>query len=675
MRRGFGGGGGSMARCCGSGQYREAGEKAFRQGRFKDAVKNFNWELNTNPNDTRCLLGVANSYIALREYKNALLPLSQLRNECHRHRCDAETEESEENGFQVTPMRSSGSNSDLDSLPKQAREALDCEARQSLETTVLALTKHRKLPRGSASDDYKNEHHYLVLRSCLALAKDCHAQSKPEELQALFILAKENTRNVPSSLICELTANGTPDQQWSKLARLVLNATVPEEKEFYLDELMFASRNLPQWDIRTAASNHYFGLNGSKEGCYFELSEAQEIVQGLDVPYDQYLANCAYDKGVVDYKTNNSKGARENLQKALGLYQRLNRKIDIADTEYNLGCLEYRDGHDVLAKTYFKSAATNYRLDKTYREDERLASYNAGALAIDGKANPIDDRFLSEFNNRFSSVESATLLGLHRFKRGLIEEALEPLKFGAEESLSFSASCWPMDSTITNDGAYSDDDKSYSDQEVLREMFSKSSRIDQCVNSRFQPATVIIGAQSTSDNQMSSARTSYFKPLAIALYQQALIRRNYSAELSRFREQLRAFKYIGPELVSSRAPTEAAYLTLLKNTIGTNWYAPLTSISNHTIVRLRIDKAGQLIVTSLSNEYPAVNARDRQILNQQTITIKDEALKWASPMPPPPVTLVDKEIVVLFDGHAPSEVDMLPYAMPIPGRRAGGYDW
>lgn len=653
----------------GNQQKREEGERYFRRGQYRQAIKAFQVAIESGSRDTRALLGLGNSFVAIGKFEEAISPLSIVRNDCHRSRCAAEKKDEDRyhDGAFKLDERPQGWDRvpNLECLPKQAREALDQEARTALETAVIAIAKKQGFEPDSATPEYKRERHYLALKAALQLAPQFHKTKRIEETAALFRLAQENTRNVPSELIAELNVRGSRSERWAKLARLALNATTPEEKEWYTQELMEASAWLNPTDLRVAAALNFDTVDHVGDNLQVDLSPAADPKTALAEPiiksdvggkHKLFFANSKYDNGISSYDTEALDDARKNFEQALKSFQELNRQIDVADTEYNLGCVEYSMGRILAAKRYFKSAAINYRSDKKHRDDENHASYNVAAIAVDGPVLADEEPFLREWDRRFKSIESSTLLGLLLTQLNREGDALEPLAHAAKLSLdSFKRCSAPAPLLNSERNIEVADDRTFTDEEVYEQLFKRFGRVDHYVNSRWSPMNELAPNVVRRGILLSHDSDRNYRGLSEQLYLHALIKCKKTQEIAEW-EKLASKGNKEQTRNVVLFETEKQYLNMLRQTIATWWYSPIEESNEHTLVRLWIAEDGQLIVNSIERNEPDThdeNLRAEQERLRQSIG--NEALKWASPMPPPPVTLKNREIIVVFDGNKAPE--------------------
>ena len=663
--------------------HRVAGERCYRKGQYKKAANYFKEAVKVNERDPRSLLGLGNSLIRLGKFKEAIRPLCVVRNDCHYSRCAAEKneEDSQHDGAFKPDDRPEGwdQRPEIDGLPKQAREALDHEARLSLEAAVLKVAKSQGFKPDSATAEFKNERHYLVLKSSLQLAQQYHTSKNVDEAAALFRLAQENTRNLPSELIAELNVPGPRSQRWSKLARLALNAATPEEKDWYIQELKEACKWLDPQDIRVAAAIHYDAINHVREfgrcdtaqvAAPFEaqhptctVTKTTNEITGKHMLFD---ANKKYDDGILAYDADSLDQARNSFTEALTKFEALKQKDGIADTNYNLGCIAYSQSDALAAKNYFKCAALSYRDDRSHRDDEAQASYNMAALAVDGPVNGDDEPFLRSYDDRFQTIESATLFGLFLYKLHRESEALEPLKRAATISQA-PGNAYPSPGTFpdTSEKIIIPDDKNFSDDEVYELLFKRFGRIDHYVNSRWSPMNTEALNIVRRGNLLSHDRQRYYQGLSDIVYRHALVELKKFDDLNTWQQQ--TFKTTQGSVSVDLPPlTEKEYLNTLQQLLSLGWYCPIEESDQHALVRLWISSDGQLIVRSIEgieSRYNDMATRLKQERLRESIA--NEALKWATPMPPPPVALANREIIVIFDSHKATVPECHAAVIPI----------
>ncbi|MBX3149766.1 tetratricopeptide repeat protein [Candidatus Obscuribacterales bacterium] len=663
---------------------REDGERLYRTGDYRKAIQAFRRALEQGARDPRSLLGLGISYVAVGEFQNAIQPLCTLRNDCHRKRCTAEKQDEErhhDGAFIRDEESERWSYSDaLDDLPKQARDTLDYEARQALEKAVISVARQQGFQKDSAGSEYKNERHYLVLKASLQLARHYHRAKSIEETAALFRLAQENTRNIPTELITELSAPGTREERWSALARLALNASTKEEKEWYSQELKEESSFFSSGDIRAVAACHFDNIN-HLENFPTELETPSETAETSenntpkvfrfepDGKHKFYSANADYNNGIAAYDSESLQRAKDCFKKALGKYEELDRKIEVANTRYNLGCLAYSDGDLRSAKEQFKLAALTYRSDANHAEDDRQASYNVAALCVESKSYPEDEAFLRAYDDKYHSIESSALYGLFLMKMNRPIDALKPLKNSAILSLDSKAQFPPPHFWEEEKAVAVPDDRSFTDDQVLERLFETFGRVDHYVNSRFAPTDPDSPYIVRRGTQLSHDSQRYYQGLSRQLYRQALVASGRTNELATFEKLLTKDAYPKPELVGTGQFSEKGYLNEIQQRIRTNWYCPVEESDEHTLVRLKVTTDGQITINSIERNAPLYNSLSTQEHETKLLeSISGEALRWSSPLPPPPVTLANKEIIVIFDTHqAASEFSQQMVPVPLPG--------
>jgi len=634
---------------------RQKGDRLFRKRKFADAVAMYKDAINANPDDLRAQLGLGKSYVELANFEAAIAPLSMVRHRCHRKRCELKEEAEESSGTLLESRTDLNSFrkfdiQDLNSMPDQACDALDFEARVGLEKAVLAVAKPG-VP-ASAPADYQNDRNFKLLVASHFLAKKYHDEVKIEELSAMITLAKETTRSTNRDLVLDTIAKGTPQEQWDQLSRQTLNALTPEEKQWYLKELLYVSEKLADEDVRKAAAAHYGYVNVPMSFVTCEMQKAEKWLESQS-KFDLYNANVHYNQGVNAARDCCDKTAIEEFAKAHALYKKVGSRRDIADTEYNLGIVAWTKGDDDIAKRYFKSAATAYRLDKL-SDEERLASYNAAAIAVDSaKTDPMDEAFLVRFDDTFKSDESASLLALYRFKRNNYEGALEPLRRAASTYFNKTNS-YDSVHTFYADSCHSkSSDPKLSNDAVIKAMFARGGRIDKYVNSRFAPSDLT--ERVSYSDRVSEARIRTYESLVNMLYQRSLQRTNKLDELEKFRAKLEQNR-CSTLSIDRSYKNEEHYLSIVSQTLSDCWFAPQAHGQAPLTLRLQIDKNGAIGISSIDN------------LNVDTKFWKsamDESLAWASPMTPPPPGLVDQDLIAIFDPVKP-EVLQGSFSGPLP---------
>jgi len=660
---------------------REDGERFYRTGDYRKAIQAFRRALAQRARDPRCLLGLGISYVAVGEFQNAIQPLCKLRNDCHRKRCEAEEQDDErhhDGAFLRDEESEMWSRSDaLDDLPKQARDSLDHEARQALEKAVISVARRQGFQKDSAGKEYKNERHYLALKASLQLARQYHRSKSIEETAALFRLAQENTRNIPSELITELSATGTREERWSVLARLALNAYTKEEKEWYSQELKEEASFLNNGDIRAVAACHFDNINHT-ENFPTEIESlsdtAEKNTQNVfrfepDGKHKFYSANVDYNNGIAAYDSEALHRAKDCFEKALGKYEELDKKIEAADTRYNLGCLAYADGDLCSAKEEFKLAALGYRSNADHREDERQASYNVAALCVESRSNAEDEPFLRAYDQKFHTSESSVLYGLFLLKMNRTMDALIPLKNSAILSLDSKTQFPPPRFWQEEKAVAIPDDHHFTDDQVLERLFKRFSRVDHYVNSRFSPTDQDSPYIVRRGPQLSHDSQRYYQGLSRQLYRQALVASGRANELEAYEKLLNKDVYPKPELVGTFQFSEKGYLNEIQQRIRTNWYCPVEESDEHTLVRLKVATDGRITINSIERNAPLYDSLSIQAHEAKLReSIMGEALRWSSPLPPPPVTLANQEIIVIFDTHkAASEFSQQMAPIPLTG--------
>ncbi len=652
--------GSGFGMCGGNGEEREKAESEFRKQHYEKAATLFENLVKSYPYDTRSQLGLGKTYVVLRKFDQAILPLSEVRNECDHMR-------RREGGTHVLATGTHDFSKpveviDLDGLPEEACDALDHEARIALETAVTGAM-NPALPNCESTNEFKNDRHFQVLNASLKLAKQYHDRSQLKELQAMYQLAKENTRTLPPELITSCSTDEKDKvKRWKELARHSISGAVPQEKDWYLDRLAIETDKLPESDIRKAAVYHVLSkshrstINFSK----FDTAKSIKELMDKDSPKNELLyANAAYDCGIRKFEDQYTfLDTKKFFLLAHDIYERCGAKADLADTNYNLGLLSYQNNQIAEAKRYFKSAAGIYPGKTRFELKELNAAFNFAILAVD-HPEPGDEQYLINLYEETHHPEAATLLALHYLKNYEYEKAYAPLKFASK--LKFPVpppkSGEPV-ACASNSTKSTQSARVLSDQQVLETMFAREPVIDKFVYCRFAAKLL------TTDGSQVLTSDAYptFEHGVTTLFKTVLRKTNREEELKKYLKASNSGGYF------KNMSEEEIYSAMIRQTLRDTWFCPGHSAPDEVIVHATITEKGtlqpdQLDMTYLTPDNGAVKASVAESINWTTL-------------PPPPKAYLGKKVVVIFNATESTEPTMPSFNyMPLSAFNADTTQW
>ncbi len=663
------------------------GEALYREGKYKEAAQHFECAIKLSPMDTRSTLGLGKSYLKLQRYGAALTNLSILRNACKDHKASTEqtAKLTSSRFFGPPPWPIAVSMNDFDSLPDQARDAMDYEARLAMEEAVLQKAGTHPAPAKYAG--YTNDHHYKILRACLQLARQYHAANNLEELRAVYQLAEENTRGLPAGLILDLSVPGNSAQKWSRLARLALNGRNEEETQWYLHRMAAVCENLPEHDIRRAATYHKLAQTAADDEKRHDYFNRAHKYAKDDKTHPAFLADCAYDLAMCSYEDKAYDSARDMMAEALKSYEASGQEnttnassgLDLADCHYNLGILHYLGNNKSQAQAEFETAVRIYKSTDGGIPHAYMAGLNRSILALE--KSDANEAWLKEYATGYNTGES--LLGIYYAMNDEPEKALPWLAKAIEAYFPQQGPCL-QGATNGTIGPQQTEDLAYRDAEILRDFFKRGGRINQSVSSNFSDYYLPpSAAREETLYPLSNEGVPSFSRAIRVLYPWALRRTGRTEELRAFllstksssmkleSDQLATTYVLADASLAKTQPAtgktmpayevppaktegippgfqgtggrRAIYLSLLRQKLLECWFSSPHEAPVDIIVRLRIAQDGSIKVNSVE---PAIGSSD--LMN----SIERQALVWASPVPPPPPDLKDKEIVAVFNAQS-----------------------
>lgn len=647
---------GSCGSVC-SGGYsdcRERAEEKFRQNKFSEAIELFEEAISYDPDDMRAVLGLGKSYVAIHRYDEAIPHLCKVRNDCESYRESEEADGSEDdtaNGAYATNLLA------ISFLPEQALTALDHEARVELEEALLRR-KQRRFGHDNVTRPFKNDRHFRVMNAAVALARDCHIQSRSDELSALYRLASENTRTLPAEVINHCLYKGTSERQWDHFAESLLQSMVPSEEEWYMERMMSLVSEMPQATEKFAATNHYYGKVCKSELKFSALSEAYQFMSLSPFNTSRDFADCAYDYGMQCYKDGtDEKQTRDLFLEALRVYQKCGTAKDIADVNYNLGILSYRSSDFHEAKSYFKSAIDNY---SGCLADKSDAVYNWALLATDYDYEPEgnDKEYLSHLHSTTSTPQLTSLIGLYEYKQGNYEEALRLLRIAKAfytPDLPPTMLHGASNSTTSGDSSAS---CRMTTRQVLDRLFAREGRITDCIYSRFayyaDSDEKILPFGFSTTKLMKNSRPE-FSGLVSKLYAAALQKTGRTEELAAF------FRFGALRDAQSISPEER-YKRFLRGSLEAAWFCPAHESIENIVVHARIRNDGSLQLREIHVE---------KCSDSVLKSITEEALPWAQVPVSPPAELAGREVIIVFNANKTAASNCMPGRMPIAARPGG----
>ncbi len=620
--------------CLGSGgiwgdESRIVAEEYFRAKKYRMAIKYFMRALDVNANDERASLGLGQSYLALGEAENALAPLCMVRDDCFNHRQNAEN--SDEGDPHIMPEMT-----DFEMMPGHGRDAVDHEARTALEQAVLAIQPPTTV--NAEMRAYKSEKHFKVLSSALKLVDKYRKSHEYHVVISLLRLADENTRTLPSHFVDDLICSGDTEKQWGELAQRALNALRDEERYWYMDRLSSLSNHLPDNDIRKAAAFHYVAtMDLDDSDTWPQLNEAYALMQKHHQS-SPYAASCAYDRAVVEVQNGYLDEGHQLFSQALQGYRKSNDAESVAASEYNLGLISYQLDDLYHAKEYFRSACRHF----TDQNDQRTSAYNAAVACTEYNTSAKDKEFMSGLTKINDSLESLTQSAVYKVKTGDLEGAVQPLLEAMEGYYPCGEQNGGFSSTAVEGAPYHI--VKFTDEQVLQTLFKRSSRIAKRLPTRFGGAKLPSGgtfleARHGLLDEHTFESSPYYADLAHILFTHVMQNTGRNAEMSEFfKRRLKRH----PNKIPS--PKEPSYQQQLMHTFQSCWFCPPHEMNQQMIVTIRVTADGKI------NDMFVDQFADQAAVNQ---SILDETMKWAQPLPKPPVNLVGKDIRIVFNASTP----------------------
>lgn len=634
---------------------RRKAEALFSRKQYKKAIEHFLKALQTNPSDIRAQLGLGKAYVEVHSLDSAISQLSKVRNACREYELrgmkDNET-------WQVNPLPMSPPETfmELIGLPEYSRASIDYEARSALEKAVTARAGQVK---ETANGAYQNDRHYQVLKSCIALARVYHKTAELEEATAMYQLANENTRGLPASVITSCCARGNSDELWSQLSNLVLNALVDEERDWYLERLASIITDLAPDDIRRAALFHKLGsvkTDRDEQESYF--SAAYQFLEE-NRPKDKLaFANCAYDLAVASYHLRSNESARDCMLRALEAYRQTNhaRPMDISDTTFALGLIHYALGD-------LSSAESNFRCDFWHNHDfnqiadRQSSAFNAAAITLQSGSH--SDDFLLKCVKAHPCASMNAMLGIYYCKENSFAKAVSPLREAASfyfPPIRAGSLTGATNGTIGPQAC----DVVFNENEILEDFFKRGSRINEYVSSRFDssiPFEMTEGVTFDDFHPTTHESDPSFRDVVFVLYPLALRKTGHYLELKEFQSRLRALNY-RHEQEYTPGPDQERYLDELRRRLASTWFCPPHESIEQAVVHVRITEDGTLLWNI------GTFAGDSKVMS----SIATESLAWAAPLPPPPASLANKDIIVVFNAYHCKPIpfqSMMPSTSPL----------
>jgi tetratricopeptide (TPR) repeat protein len=637
---------------------REKLEALYLSHNYHDAIIGLKKYLANNPSDIKASLCLGKAYLATNRPEDALASFASARLGTHEW-FEVQKAESLDPTFELIMPFSSltgfflGHANQPTATSLEEELALDAEARDYLAKTVLAMSQSRTT-RVSVPDKFSHDDRYILLKACVQMAQRCHNRPAKYQVQdALYEMAEDLAIRFPGEVVTD--CDKSPDSSWDAAASKVLNSKTEAELRWNERSLLLAGAKMKDTDIRKAAGLHLLASDGFVSDIDRPDAMKKVIEHLRAATYSNkklYEANCYFDVAHAQYDRTEYFDAERNFAKAQELYAQYapTDSVDAADALYGRAMSYYLQGRLPEAGVKFKQAAAAYA-HKFDVGNEEWCKANFATLATETYVDWVDEKFMLDYGSKVDDPDAWTQVGLYFCKLGAWDKAEPWLQRAAQVYLTPDG--MPMLSGSTNGTIFDvEKDQSYTTDQVLKRMFTRSNRSNHCVGSRFCDAECIQHANYQGPVYSSNLRP-HLRRLCLVLYEQALIRggRYDLFDAVEAKAHLSTSDYFwGPDLKNPDMNGENPRLASTRAAIESAWFPP-AEVQTPVVVQFHIAGDGTPALDKMSNCSNAMEESIAQALqlaplpHGQTDSILPSG--WQSA----PELNGGKEITAVFQPH------------------------